>query len=178
MNYWVIYICVTDSLPTLFIFVFILKFITVSSRLTPWSLPLLLMSLSGNKIRNRNMHKIIINHQQIVHPLIYWSVYNFYRSYLAQYVASWISYLRFWYQVFTCVSLRFSLFASSIRSWTLRYFCRSKLFSSVCSWWSVNAVRAFLCFLLSPLIPSRTSESSLAPEMKWYKTTREWENDR
>ncbi|MPC83653.1 hypothetical protein E2C01_078368 [Portunus trituberculatus] len=34
-----------------------------------------------------------------------------------------------------------------MRSCTLRYFCRSKLFSSVCSWWSVKAVRAFRCFL-------------------------------
>ena len=53
---------------------------------------------------------------------------------------------RFWYHVFTWVSDRLSLAASSIRSWTERYFCLSKLFSSVCNWWSVNAVRAFRCF--------------------------------
>lgn len=56
-------------------------------------------------------------------------------------------YLRFWYQVFTWVSVRFSLAASSMRSCTLRYFCLSKFVSRVCSWWSVKAVRAFLCFL-------------------------------
>ena len=55
-------------------------------------------------------------------------------------------YLRFWYQVFTWVSVRLSLAANSSRSWTLRYFWRSKLFSSVCSWWSVKAVRALRCF--------------------------------
>ena len=58
-----------------------------------------------------------------------------------------ISYLLFWYQVFTWVSVRLSLAASSILSWTERYFCLSKLDSKVCSWLSVKAVRAFLCFL-------------------------------
>ena len=37
--------------------------------------------------------------------------------------------------------------ASSILSWTERYFCLSKLDSRVCSWLSVKAVLAFLCFL-------------------------------
>ena len=55
-------------------------------------------------------------------------------------------YLLFWYQVFTWVSVRLSLAASSILSWTDKYFCLSKLVSKVCSWESVNAVRAFLCF--------------------------------
>lgn len=41
--------------------------------------------------------------------------------------------LRFWYQVFTCVSVRLSEAASSMRSCTLRYFCRSKLRSSCAS---------------------------------------------
>ena len=57
-------------------------------------------------------------------------------------------YLLFWYQVLTWVSVRLSLAASSSRSWTLRYFWRSKLFSNVCSWWSVNAVRALRCLRL------------------------------
>jgi len=61
--------------------------------------------------------------------------------------------LRFWYQVFTCVSLRFSFEASSMRSWTLRYFCLSKLCSSVFSWWSVNAVLALRVFFVLLLVP-------------------------
>lgn len=55
--------------------------------------------------------------------------------------------LLFWYHVFTCVSVKLNFAANSILSWTLRYFCLSKLFSNVCSWRSVNAVLAFLCFL-------------------------------
>lgn len=41
--------------------------------------------------------------------------------------------LRFWYQVLTCVSVRLREAASSMRSCTLRYFCRSKLRSSCAS---------------------------------------------
>ncbi len=55
-------------------------------------------------------------------------------------------YLLFWYQVFTCVSVRLRRAASSMRSCTLRYFCRSKLLSRELSWWSVNAVRALRGF--------------------------------
>ena len=78
------------------------------------------------------------------------------------------AYLRFWYHVLTCVSVRLSLAASSILSCTLRYFCRSKLFSKVCNWWSVNAVRAFRCFLVRfplewPLLPPPAASSSLWP---------------
>lgn len=62
------------------------------------------------------------------------------------------THLRFWYHVLTWQSLRSNLWANSCLSWTLRYFCRSKDFSSVCSWWSVKAVRALRCFLLNPLI--------------------------
>lgn len=74
-------------------------------------------------------------------------------------------YLRFWYQVLTCVSVRLSEAASSMRSWTLRYFWRSKLRSSCASWWSVKAVRAFLGFLsrtwgLSLLLEISRSPSS------------------
>ena len=58
-----------------------------------------------------------------------------------------LNYLLFWYQVLTWVSVRFSFAASSIRSCTLRYFWRSKVFSRLFSWWSVKAVRAFLGFL-------------------------------
>ena len=58
-----------------------------------------------------------------------------------------ISYLRFWNHVFTCVSVRLSLAASSWRSWTLRYFCFSNDFSKFWSCESENAVRAFLGFL-------------------------------
>ena len=57
------------------------------------------------------------------------------------------AYLLFWYHVFTWVSVRFSRAASSILSWTLKYFCLSKLDSSELSWWSVKAVRAFRGFL-------------------------------
>ena len=42
--------------------------------------------------------------------------------------------LRFWYQVLTWVSDRLSLAASSCLSWTLRYFCFSKVLSRVWSW--------------------------------------------
>ena len=63
-----------------------------------------------------------------------------------------VNYLRFWYQVLTWVSVSPSLAASSSRSWTLRYFWRSKLFSSVCSWWSVKAVRALRAFFDSDLL--------------------------
>ena len=63
------------------------------------------------------------------------------------YIILRITHLLFWYQVFTCVSVRLSLAASSILSCTLRYFCRSKLFSRQPSWWSVKAVRAFRGFL-------------------------------
>lgn len=68
-----------------------------------------------------------------------------------------LTHLLFWYQVLTCVSVRFSLDASSMRSWTLRYFCLSKLFSRLFSWWSVKAVRAFLGFFCFK-IPEGSSE--------------------
>ena len=55
-------------------------------------------------------------------------------------------YLLFWYHVFTWVSVRLSLAASSILSCTDKYFCLSKLLSKVCNWLSEKAVRAFLCF--------------------------------
>lgn len=79
-----------------------------------------------------------------------------------------MTHLLFWYQVLTWVSLSPNLLANSIRSCTLRYFWRSKLFSSVCSWWSVKAVRAFRCFLLrldDPPMPILMlfPSSSLAP---------------
>lgn len=86
-------------------------------------------------------------------------------------------YLRFWYQVLTCVSVRLREAASSIRSWTLRYFWRSKLRSSCASWWSVKAVRAFLGFLsrtcgLSLLLEISLSPSSFTAEQK---ESREWD---
>ena len=58
-----------------------------------------------------------------------------------------VSHLLFWYHVLTCVSLSPSLAASSRRSWTLRYFCRSKLRSRQRSCWSLNAVLALRGFL-------------------------------
>lgn len=87
-------------------------------------------------------------------------------------------YLRFWYQVLTCVSVRLREAASSMRSWTLRYFCRSKLRSSWASWWSVKAVRAFLGFLsrtwgLSLLLEISLSPSSFTGGQK--KKRNEWE---
>lgn len=72
-------------------------------------------------------------------------------------------YLRFWYQVLTCVSVRLREAASSMRSWTLRYFCRSKLRSSWASWWSVKAVRAFLGFFIRTWGLSLLLEISLSP---------------
>ena len=42
--------------------------------------------------------------------------------------------LLFWYQVFTWVSVKFSLAASSCLSCTDKYFCFSKDLSSVWSW--------------------------------------------
>ena len=56
--------------------------------------------------------------------------------------------LLFWYQVLTWVSVRESLAASSMRSCTLRYFCRSNDFSRHDSWWSVKAVRALRGFFV------------------------------
>lgn len=44
-----------------------------------------------------------------------------------------------------------------MRSWTLRYFCRSKLFSKLFSWWSVKAVRAFLGFFCFNIPPEESS---------------------
>lgn len=82
------------------------------------------------------------------------------------------SYLLFWYHVFTWVSVSCSLAASSILSCTLRYFCRSKLFSRVWSWWSVKAVRAFLCFLLCAELSVLDDElfgSSSLPPGKLYR---------
>lgn len=62
-----------------------------------------------------------------------------------------LTYRLFWYHVLTCVSVKLNFAANSILSCTDKYFCLSKLFSNVCSWRSVNAVLAFLCFLLSEL---------------------------
>lgn len=56
------------------------------------------------------------------------------------------AHLRFWYQVLTCVSLSWSEAASSMRSWTLRYFCFWKLLSRRDSCCSLNAVRALRDF--------------------------------
>lgn len=80
-----------------------------------------------------------------------------------------IAYLRFWYHVLTCVSVSCNCLARSILSCTLRYFCRSKFFSRVCSWWSVNAVRALRCFLLCELLnefDGPFGSSSLPPAQK------------
>lgn len=78
------------------------------------------------------------------------------------------SYRLFWYQVLTCVSVRLRAAARSMRSCTLRYFCRSKLLSSWLSWWSVKAVRALRGFFvriggLSLLLEISRSPSSLVP---------------
>lgn len=74
----------------------------------------------------------------------------------------------FWYQVLTCVSVRLRAAARSMRSCTLRYFCRSKLLSSWLSWWSVKAVLALRGFFvriggLSLLLEISRSPSSLVP---------------
>lgn len=79
-----------------------------------------------------------------------------------------VSYRLFWYQVLTCVSVRLRAAARSMRSCTLRYFCRSKLLSSWLSWWSVKAVRALRGFFvriggLSLLLEISRSPSSLVP---------------
>lgn len=100
-----------------------------------------------------------------------WVTPNPARSAVSRYkgcVQDHCAHLRFWYHVLTCVSVRLSLAASSILSCTLRYFCRSKLFSKVCNWWSVNAVRAFRCFLVRfplawPPLPPPAASSSLWP---------------
>lgn len=78
------------------------------------------------------------------------------------------AYRLFWYQVLTCVSVRLRAAARSMRSCTLRYFCRSKLLSSWLSWWSVKAVRALRGFFvrtggLSLLLEISRSPSSLVP---------------
>lgn len=79
-----------------------------------------------------------------------------------------VPYRLFWYQVLTCVSVRLRAAARSMRSCTLRYFCRSKLLSSWLSWWSVKAVRALRGFFvriggLSLLLEISRSPSSLVP---------------
>lgn len=88
---------------------------------------------------------------------------------LARNKADVVSYRLFWYQVLTCVSVRLRAAARSMRSCTLRYFCRSKLLSSWLSWWSVKAVRALRGFFvriggLSLLLEISRSPSSLVPE--------------
>lgn len=80
-----------------------------------------------------------------------------------------VTYRLFWYHVLTCVSVRLRAAARSMRSCTLRYFCRSKLLSSWLSWWSVKAVRALRGFFvriggLSLLLEISRSPSSLAPK--------------
>lgn len=93
---------------------------------------------------------------------VFWwrCVVEAYCAFWCRYVGGPDSYLRFWYQVFTCVSVKLSEAASSIRSCTLRYFCRSKLLSSCASWWSVKAVRAFLGFFMRVVGLSRLLEIS------------------
>lgn len=81
------------------------------------------------------------------------------------------AYRLFWYHVLTCVSVRLRAAARSMRSCTLRYFCRSKLLSSWLSWWSVKAVRALRGFFvrtggLSLLLEISRSPSSLVPKHK------------
>lgn len=91
------------------------------------------------------------------------------------FVSSWPhAHLLFWYQVLTCVSVRFRDAASSILSCTLRYFWRSKLRSSWASWWSVKAVRAFRGFFrrtcgLSLLLEISLSPSSFTETSHWTK---------
>lgn len=80
-------------------------------------------------------------------PIIHQSTVSIQETFVINVTYS-ITYLLFWYQVFTWVSDKLSFDASSMRSCTLRYFCRSKLFSKELSWWSVNAVLAFRGFLL------------------------------
>ena len=85
------------------------------------------------------------------------------------FVFFFLTYRLFWYQVLTCVSVRLRAAARSMRSCTLRYFCRSKLLSSWLSWWSVKAVRALRGFFvriggLSLLLEISRSPSSLVPE--------------
>lgn len=88
-----------------------------------------------------------------------------------------VAYLLFWYQVLTCVSVRLRAAARSMRSCTLRYFCRSKLLSSWLSWWSVKAVRALRGFFvrtggLSLLLEISRSPSSLVPKQRTCRSTR------
>lgn len=74
----------------------------------------------------------------------------------------WSTYLRFWYHVFTCVSERLSFAASSIRSCTERYFCRSKLFSRVCVEENKNKLNyilsAFSFYLNNRILDSSRTE--------------------
>jgi len=82
-----------------------------------------------------------------------------------------ISYLRFWYQVFTWVCERCSRDASSFLSWTLRYFCLLKLRSRMFSWWSVNAVRALRVLLYGSLNSFVTASSLPVVYPVKYHTT-------
>ena len=101
-------------------------------------------------------------------------------------------YLLFWYQVLTCVSVRRRVWATSVRSETLKYFCFRNLPSRKASWACVNAVLLrlglefppSLCFnsLLSssPAVVSRDSKAdspvewtmTRQPSDIWRKTTR------
>lgn len=65
------------------------------------------------------------------------------------------------------MSLRFSLFANSIRSWTDKYFCFSKHSSNACSCLSVKIVRALRDFLLSDCVPV---EDDLIPFLSTHKS--------
>lgn len=56
------------------------------------------------------------------------------------------SYLLFWYQVFTWVSDRFKVSATSLRSATLKYFWQRNFLSKYANWACVKAVRRRLGF--------------------------------
>jgi len=117
---------------------FIVEFLTWFISLNILNFILLIKILGQNKV-----HKV-------------WTLQLWYNKLNNEAVWRRLAHLRFWYHVLTCVSLRFSLDASSMRSCTLRYFCRSKLCSSVFSWWSVNAVlalRVFFVLLLADALP-------------------------
>ena len=69
--------------------------------------------------------------------------------------------LRFWNQVFTCVSLSSRRPASSMRSGTLRYFFSANFVSSPSNCFSVNTVLSFLFLFMR--CPSRCEEVSMPP---------------
>ena len=77
------------------------------------------------------------------------------------------AYLRFWYHVLTCVSVRPRHSATSALSATLRYFWQPNLRSRYCSWACVKAVLRRRSFLGADLPPPLPPSSAVSEQPSW-----------